>query len=143
MNHRCPNCANVMLPASRRHECTNRACNAMFEERLAPGAIPRDDNGLVLTKADIKHVVLALTHLNRPASARAANVVAKTHGRSINSALRKLVKYQDVLDGPTSLEEASEGEIQRMDIVARMKSGEITQGEAERLLAELAEQEED
>ena len=141
MNHRCLSCANVMLPVSQRHECTNRACHSVFEEHLAPGAMPRDD-GLVLTKTDIKHVVLALTHLKIPASARAADVIAKTHGRSIKSALRKLVKYQEVLDGPTSLEEASEGEIQRMDIVARMKSGEITQGEAERLLADLEEKEE-
>ena len=130
MNHRCLSCANVMLPVSQRHECTNRACHSVFEEHLAPGAIPRDD-GLVLTKTDIKHVILALTHLNRPASARDSNVPATTHGRNISSALRKL-----------KAAEVSEGELQRMDIVARMKSGEITQGEAERLLADLEEKEE-
>ena len=108
---------------------------------LAPGAMPRDD-GLVLTKTDIKHVILALTHLNRPASARATDVIAKTHGRSIKSALRKLKAYQKALEEPVELAEVSEGELQRMDIVARMKSGEITQGEAERLLADLEEKEE-
>ena len=142
MNHRCLSCANVMLPVSQRHECTNRACHSVFEEHLAPGAMPRDD-GLVLTKTDIKHVILALTHLNRPASARDSNVPATTHGRNISSALRKLKAYQKALEEPVELAEVSEGELQRMDIVARMKSGEITQGEAERLLAELAEQEEE
>ena len=139
---RCPNCKNVMLPLSRRHECTNRACNSIFEEHLAPGAMPRDDNGLVLSKADIEHMILALPHVDVPASARAGDVLANIHGRSLNSALEKLKIYQGVMEGVTPAAEISAPERERKEIVKRVRSEEITQAEGNRLMAEVAEQEE-
>lgn len=140
--HRCLGCGQLMLPTHLRHECANRACRSTFDEHLTPGSMPRTASGLLLTKTDVQHTIAALENLNRRHSAQASGALPGPHGRAIASTLRKLKAYLLVLEetpGEIAAESRSEFEEERMDIVERLKAREITEAEAQRLIAEVAE----
>lgn len=146
MNHRCPACNGIMFPISLKHECTNRACRAALDVRVAPGSMPRTADGLIMTLIDVKHNLVALKTLDHRASAKKAGIHHHVHARCIASVIRKLEAYQQVLEeiAPQGEEEErSEWEQKRMDIVERMKAGELTAAEAQQMIADLANQEEE
>ena len=89
MNYHCPGCNTIMMPKAIRHTCTNHSCGGTLELKLPALEMPRDPEPL-LTEADLKHMLLALTHLNRRESAKKCDVTPGSHGRAINLAIRKL-----------------------------------------------------